>query len=52
MREVIFLGIKEEVMEQIVGTLHQDVLIECASHYLRLVDFQDKQIIENHMIGL
>ncbi|MCK4817042.1 glutamate formimidoyltransferase [bacterium] len=36
---------------QIVGTLHQEALIECASYYLRLVDFDDKQIIENHMIG-
>jgi glutamate formiminotransferase/formiminotetrahydrofolate cyclodeaminase len=37
---------------QIVGTLHNDALISCAGHALRLVDFDPKQIIENHMIGL
>lgn len=36
---------------QIVGTLHQEALIDSASHFLRLVDFDKKQIIENHMIG-
>ena len=37
---------------QIVGTLHNEALINCAAHTLRLVDFDSKQIIENHMIGL
>lgn len=37
---------------QLVGTVHQDVLINCAEFYLKLVDFDSKQIIENHMIGL
>lgn len=37
---------------QLVGTLHQEALINCAAFYLKLVDFDNKQIIENHMIGL
>lgn len=37
---------------QLVGTFHQDVLVNCAAFYLKLVDFDYKQIIENHMIGL
>lgn len=37
---------------QIVGTLHNKALLDCAAHALRLVDFSPDQIIENHMIGL
>ena len=37
---------------QIVGTLHNEVLIDAAAHHLRLVDFKQTQIIENHMINL
>ncbi len=37
---------------QIVGTLQNEALIDCAAYHLRLVDFSPDQIIENHMIGL
>jgi len=37
---------------QICGTLHNQVLIDCASHHLRLVDFQSNQIIENSLFEL
>lgn len=37
---------------QIVGTLPQEALINCAEYYLKLMDFNRDQIIENHLIGL
>lgn len=37
---------------QIVGTLPQEALISCAEYFLKLVDFNRDQIIENHLIGL
>lgn len=37
---------------QICGTLHNRVLIDCAAHHLRLVDFESKQIIENSLFEL
>jgi glutamate formiminotransferase / 5-formyltetrahydrofolate cyclo-ligase len=37
---------------QIVGTLPQEALINCAEYYLRLEGFQRKQILENHLVGL
>lgn len=37
---------------QIIGTLPQSALINCAEYFLKLVDFSRDQIIENHMIGL
>ncbi len=37
---------------QIVGTLPQEALINCAEYFLKLVDFNRDQIIENHMIGI
>ena len=37
---------------QVCGTLHNQVLIDCAAHQLRLVDFQPKQIIENSLFEL
>ncbi len=37
---------------QIVGTLPQDALINCAEYFLKLVDFNRDQIIENHIIGI
>lgn len=37
---------------QIVGALHSHSLIDAAAHYLRLVDFDPQQIIENHMIDV
>lgn len=35
---------------QLVGTLHNQSLVDCAAYTLRLIDFDPKQIIENHMI--
>jgi glutamate formiminotransferase/formiminotetrahydrofolate cyclodeaminase len=37
---------------QIVGTLPQEALINCAEYYLRLEGFDRKQILENHLVGL
>jgi glutamate formiminotransferase / 5-formyltetrahydrofolate cyclo-ligase len=37
---------------QIVGTLPQEALVNCAEYYLRLEGFQRKQILENHLVGL
>lgn len=42
----------EVVGTQIVGTVHLDALLNCVEYYLRLVDWDRKQIIENHLIGL
>jgi len=40
------------VASQIVGTLPQEALINCAEYFLKIEDFNRDQIIENHMIGL
>lgn len=40
------------VGSQIVGTLPQEALINCAEHFLKLEDFNRDQIIENHLIGI
>lgn len=37
---------------QIVGPVSNDCLINCAEHYLRLVDFSPNQIIESHLMDL
>lgn len=37
---------------QLVGTLHNQALIDCAAHSLRLMDFSPEQIIENHMLSM
>lgn len=37
---------------EIVGTLPQEALINCAEYFLKLDNFDRNQIIENHMIGL
>jgi glutamate formiminotransferase / 5-formyltetrahydrofolate cyclo-ligase len=37
---------------QIVGTLPQEALVNCAEYFLRLENFNRDQIIENHLIGL
>lgn len=37
---------------QIVGTLPQEALINCAEYFLKLENFNRDQIIENHLIGL
>lgn len=37
---------------QIVGTLPQEALINCAEYFLKLVDFNRDQIIENHLIDI
>jgi glutamate formiminotransferase / 5-formyltetrahydrofolate cyclo-ligase len=37
---------------QIIGTLPQEALINCAEYYLRLEGFDRKQIIENHLVDL
>jgi glutamate formiminotransferase / 5-formyltetrahydrofolate cyclo-ligase len=37
---------------QIVGTLPQEALINCAEHSLKLEEFDRKQIIENHLVDL
>lgn len=37
---------------EIVGALPQEALINCAEYFLKLVNFDRNQIIENHMIGL
>lgn len=37
---------------QICGTLPQEALINCAEYFLRLVDFDPKQIIENNILAL
>ncbi len=37
---------------QIVGTLPQEALINCAEYFLKLVDFNRDQIIENHLIDV
>ena len=35
---------------QIVGTLPQEALVNCAEYFLRLEKFDRKQIIENHLV--
>lgn len=40
------------VGSQIVGTLPQEALVNCAEHFLKLEDFNRDQIIENHLIGI
>lgn len=37
---------------QICGTLPQEALINCAEYFLRLVDFDYKQIIENNILAI
>ena len=37
---------------EIVGTLPQEALINCAEFFLRLENFKRDQIIENHLVGL
>jgi len=37
---------------QVIGTLPQKALINCAEHFLKLENFNYSQIIENHLIGL
>ena len=37
---------------QICGTLHQSDLIDCASYFLRIVDFKENQILENSILAL
>lgn len=37
---------------QIVGTLPQEALISSAEYFLKLVDFNRDQIIENHIMGI
>lgn len=37
---------------EIIGCLPQEALIKCFEHYLRLENFNQDQIIENHIIGL
>jgi glutamate formiminotransferase/formiminotetrahydrofolate cyclodeaminase len=37
---------------QIVGTLPQEALINCAEHFLGLEDFDRRQIMENHLVEL
>ncbi len=37
---------------QIVGTLPQEALINCAAYFLKLEDFNRHQIIENHLIEI
>lgn len=37
---------------QICGTLPQEALINCAEYFLKLVDFDPKQIIENNILAL
>lgn len=39
------------VYSQIVGTIPQEALINCAEYFLQIEDFNRDQIIENHMIG-
>ncbi len=39
------------VYSQIVGTIPQEALINCAEYFLQIDDFNRDQIIENHMIG-
>lgn len=40
------------VGSQIVGTLPQEALINCAEYFLKLEDFNRNQIIENHLEGM
>ncbi|HZJ84169.1 MAG TPA: glutamate formimidoyltransferase [Syntrophomonadaceae bacterium] len=37
---------------QIVGTLPQEALVNCAEYFLKLIDFNREQIIENHLIDI
>ena len=37
---------------QVIGTLPQKALINCAEHFLKLENFNYSQIIEKHLIGL
>jgi len=37
---------------QICGTLPQDALLNCAEYFLRIVDFDRKQILENNILTL
>lgn len=37
---------------QICGTLHQSDLLSAAEYFLRLVDFDEKQILENNILAL
>jgi len=37
---------------QVIGTLPQKALINCAEYFLKLENFNYSQIIENHLIGL
>lgn len=37
---------------QICGTLHQNVLVDSAAYFLRIVDFDENQILENSILSL
>lgn len=37
---------------EIIGTLPQEALINCAEYFLKLENFDRQQIIENHLLGL
>lgn len=37
---------------QVCGTLKQKALIVCAEYFLRLIDFDEKQIVENNILSL
>lgn len=37
---------------QICGTLPQDALLNCAEYFLRIVDFDQKQVLENNILSL
>jgi len=40
------------VGSQIVGTLPQEALVNCAEYFLKLEDFNRNQIIENHLLEM
>ncbi len=40
------------VGSQVVGTLPQEALINCAEYFLKLEDFNRNQIIENHLVEM
>ena len=37
---------------QVCGTLKQKALLVCAEYFLRLLDFDEKQILENNVLAL
>lgn len=40
------------ISTEIIGTLPQEALINCAEYFLRLENFKRDQIIENHLLGI